>query len=387
MFEIDKYLQNQGLRDILPPDRYWKWARKKVGVKNFQKFIVLMEKRSTDLSANSRDIYDFLAEPDISSIAGSFEYRLLKEILIWVTPKLPADSQILEIGCHTGVLTRYYAKYFPNAQFIGIDSSPKAIDVAKKLAEKQNLSNISFYVGNILDHVNIPEISSDCIITGRVFGELMTPLRRMRKSWEAFDYHPKEPDLDKELNLAVATCSKWLKPDGKFLVTERFSDFDRLNRMIDVFIENDVYPDRNSLTPIAWSDVVGDHRTWFFEANNTNAHVKSEKNLFLPPNVPIPSNETEAVGSVTRIMLDGLIAWQTWRSLSIDSLLDKDTLRWPRGEVIHYELGLSKGNLGFAFIASNTDIFMLTLFLPQEMSKVNRDIKEYIAQLKQTGAR
>ncbi|MFC2043132.1 class I SAM-dependent methyltransferase [Chloroflexota bacterium] len=387
MFDIDEYLRDQGLKNILPPERFWVWARKRIGSKNIKAFVNIMEQRANHLPENSIDIYDFLASPEISLVGGSFEYLLLKEILQWVAPKLPSKGVVVEIGCHTGLHTRYYAKCFPEAYIVGIDISKKAIEEAKKLADEHNIKNVSFYTGDILKNESLPELETDCIVSGRLLGELMTPVRRRRESWDGFEYPPIKQNLDQNAKLAITTCKKWLRPNGKFLIIERLSDFDRLNRLANVLIDTGYQPDHETITPISWTDVAGDHQTWFFEAIIKVPNIAIEENTFLPPNVPIPSRETEAVGNFTRIMFDGILAWQTWKSLSVVRLEDEATLCWSSGEKIHYEIGISISGLGFACIASNTDIFLLTLFLPQEMKDVHKDLKEYVSQLRSTGAR
>ncbi len=56
-------------------------------------------------------------------------------------------SNILDIGCENGFLTCLLALRWPNAQVVGLDLCGPAIDLARELALKLNLKNVTFLVG------------------------------------------------------------------------------------------------------------------------------------------------------------------------------------------------------------------------------------------------
>ena len=147
------------------------------------------------------------------------------------------------------------------------------------------------------------------------------------------------------------------------LVVERLADIDRLNRLWIRINEQNFVPEVGSLYPMRWQDIGGDHSTWFFKA--TNIVGESTKPLSFS-SVPLPGKELDAVGNPTRVMLDGVLAWQVWRSYEEKQLSFSQTLQWKSGEEVHVEIGTAGRGVHYAYIASNTDVNVLTVFLPQE---------------------
>ncbi len=68
---------------------------------------------------------------------------------------LPQPSSILDLGCENGVLTCFYASLFPESEVIGVDRCAPALSCAKKLAERLELTNLTFIEGDVtkLDEV------------------------------------------------------------------------------------------------------------------------------------------------------------------------------------------------------------------------------------------
>ena len=56
-----------------------------------------------------------------------------------VINELKENSNIVDVGCNSGYLTSFYAKVFPNSNFIGFDKSKNSILQASKIF---NFSNI-----------------------------------------------------------------------------------------------------------------------------------------------------------------------------------------------------------------------------------------------------
>jgi hypothetical protein len=384
---IENYLRQEGLKPFTDEKRFWRWANNRIGSQATKRFLDLMSQRSTGSLIGDAGLYDFLADPKTSVVSGCFEYGLLVEILKWVEPQLPQEGTIVELGCHTGLLTRFYALARPQAQVIGIDISRQAIETAGQLAQERAINNLAYLIADLRHPDPLPEIKADCVISGRVLSELMTPKRRRRASWKDYEYPNREAPLDRSAEAALAGWSRFMIPEGKLLVTERLGDFDRLNRLWSLVQNAGYRTDLSQVTPVIWQDVAGEHRTWFFGASWPDVEENGPSTTLLPPFVPMIHREAEAGENATRLMLEGLLAWQTWQSLDIRQRGMEGLLRWPAGEEIHYELGMTRGELGYAYVASNTDIHLLTLCLPGELAAVRRDLEEYIRQLQSSGAR
>jgi SAM-dependent methyltransferase len=59
--------------------------------------------------------------------------------------------RILDAGCGTGHRLIGVAKRYPGAQFIGVDITAAALDVAERLAQKHNVKNIHLEQGDLLN--------------------------------------------------------------------------------------------------------------------------------------------------------------------------------------------------------------------------------------------
>jgi SAM-dependent methyltransferase len=385
--DIHSYLAQEGVKPFVDPKRFWSWAGGRMGAQPARQFMEMMSQRTKDIRVGDPNLYNFLATPKAAVVAASFEYNLLVEILKWVEPRLPKQGTIVEFGCHTGLLTRFYARERPQCQVIGLDLSQQAIQTAQNQAQAKGINNLTFYATDLCQPDKLPDINADCIVSGRVLSELMTPLRRRQETWRNFIFPERSKDLDQDARSVLDSCVRIVQPGGKFLVTERLADFDRLNRLWLLVQEASFNTTLDLISPIEWKDVAGEHQTWFFEAViGTGKEIQLSPTALNPSEIPFLSREAELVHDETRVMLNGLLALEIWQALHIVERVEEGLLRWPRGDEVHYELGITGKNLGYAYVASNTGLNLLTLFLPFEMEMVKRDLQEYLTQLRSEGA-
>jgi len=60
--------------------------------------------------------------------------------------KLQGNEALLDIGCGDGKITAELAKCLPNGRVVGVDSSEKMIDLAKKAFPQKDFPNLSFQI-------------------------------------------------------------------------------------------------------------------------------------------------------------------------------------------------------------------------------------------------
>jgi SAM-dependent methyltransferase len=104
---------------------------------------------------------------------------------------IPRDSNVLDIGCGGGRISRALAKRF--ARVTGVDVSPTMIDLAKEICA--DVHNADFKLG---DGVNfpIPENSIDLVVSFQVFQHVDSPA----------------------LHLMFKSCYKALRADGVAII-------------------------------------------------------------------------------------------------------------------------------------------------------------------------
>ena len=83
--------------------------------------------------------YDFLAQPHILSVIYSQRFDYFFKIGSHVTPRLSSAEHVLDFGCGVGILTCLFAQQHPKIQFVGIDRSPRSINMARVEAKKRQL--------------------------------------------------------------------------------------------------------------------------------------------------------------------------------------------------------------------------------------------------------
>jgi len=115
---------------------------------------------------------------------------------------------ILDIGCATGELSIYFAR--KGAGVIGIDFSPKMIEIATKNSEEKGARGIKFLVVDARDLKILGEKKCDIIIINVLFPHLKQK---------------------KDIERVLMEVSGKLKSGGRFLLVEPHPCFDALLRM------------------------------------------------------------------------------------------------------------------------------------------------------------
>jgi hypothetical protein len=386
MISPDNYLKNKGLKSFSDPQKFWSWAANKAGQEKLNEYVRFLNDRARGIGLNDSAFYDFIAGHKIFNVAASFEYDLLKIMLEWAEPMLPKHGVIVELGCHSGLLSRFFAIARPEAHIIGIDISAQAIAIAEEKFRESKIPNIEFIQADLLNEASWPELSADCIITGRILAEMMSPKIRFQLSCDQFEYPPISDELDSKMAAIMQFCSKNLNQNGQVLFTERLSNYDRLNRLMFAAHKAGLGINPDTLHPIEWQDIAGNHSTWFFISQGNHQPLGKYQDLD-PSKIALTSKSAEIINNETRILFKGLMALLTWRSIIKTQVDKKALLHWENGLSEIIELGQATDGLFYSFIGNNIGEYMLTLFLGSEHSSVKSDLDEYLNYQQSNGAK
>lgn len=91
---------------------------------------------------------------------------LEKETLLFIS-RFPPGTTILDAGSGDGSIAVWLAENCPNCNIIGVDISPKGVEMGKQLAKKKKLKNIVFKVDD-LEKLSLKDESVDFIIVQSV---------------------------------------------------------------------------------------------------------------------------------------------------------------------------------------------------------------------------
>jgi len=153
---------------------------------------------------------DFHYEPE-----DFVNHPRFQEVAKAIKDNLKDGANIVDYGCAHGMFTNYLARMFPGMEFVGVDVSPKAIQVAEAKAEEMGLSNVRFklddwlvdthemvgpydlvILGEILEHVPDPVAFMNVVrdVVGEAYVVMTTPFG----PWEQMSY---EKDYPKRFHL------------------------------------------------------------------------------------------------------------------------------------------------------------------------------------------
>jgi ubiquinone/menaquinone biosynthesis C-methylase UbiE len=113
-----------------------------------------------------------------------------------------SPSSILEIGCNCGPNLYLLAQRFPNAEIVGIDINPMAVEIGNKLFAQEGLSNVKLLVGRADELKRFESTGFDVLFTDavliyigpdkikKVIAEMLKITRKALIFWEwhSFDY-------------------------------------------------------------------------------------------------------------------------------------------------------------------------------------------------------
>ena len=125
---------------------------------------VKRKKLSADDFDNVRSHYEKWPFPDIS-FTGKEGLMLLKYLHGQLSNNPEKKQKIIDIGCGTGHGTIALAKHFPETEFYGVDVSTNSLHIADRTTQEENLDNISFTQGDILNKNSLPKKTFDIIIS------------------------------------------------------------------------------------------------------------------------------------------------------------------------------------------------------------------------------
>jgi len=100
---------------------------------------------------------------------GESYLRLLEIRTMIRQIKCHKPRNVLDVGCGNGYSTKIFAKRFPSIQFVGMDYSEHMI----LCANKNQIKNCTFLVGDVLDLNSFPEEKFDLILTQRCLQNLV----------------------------------------------------------------------------------------------------------------------------------------------------------------------------------------------------------------------
>ncbi|GJL68338.1 MAG: hypothetical protein NPIRA06_09730 [Nitrospirales bacterium] len=183
--ELFPYLQSWGLREFRDEASYYGWQRETLSKEELDDFQRLIEHRYGDEKGKGDiEFYDGLARRDLIPILYSQRLQYFLTIGTAVCRRIAPAQQVLDFGCGVGILTIFFALQHPDVEFVGIDRSPRSVEMACLEAEKRQIRNVRFE----LSHVPPQQISGtyDLILSTHTLFQTEREPGIPSRTWETF---------------------------------------------------------------------------------------------------------------------------------------------------------------------------------------------------------
>ena len=146
------------------------------------------------------------------SVLRSHRWRTAENSAGYLLARLPADAQVLDVGCGPGTITADLAARVPDGQVTGIDAAGDVLALARQEAERRGQANVRFDVGDVYD-LGFDDGTFDVVHAHQVLQHLSDPvaaLTEMRRvcrpgglvaardgDYGGFFWFPDDPGLTK----------------------------------------------------------------------------------------------------------------------------------------------------------------------------------------------
>lgn len=141
---LREHLAWWGLRHFTSDREYFLWQRQQLSVEKLNQLNIYAERKRTGDREDEMAFYDLAAQPKICPVLYSQRYEYYEEIGVRTTTHFGQAKDVLDFGCGIGVLTIFYARLFPEKNFVGVDRSSASIVVAQEKADNLGLHNLRF---------------------------------------------------------------------------------------------------------------------------------------------------------------------------------------------------------------------------------------------------
>lgn len=177
-----------GLKQFTSDEAYFQWQRDVLSQSEITALLRAVEQKRRGSSADEVSFYDTTADPNILPVLYSQQFDYYLAIGTRVANRI-GDARhaqsILDIGCGVGILTTFYARQYPDRDFVGVDRSSASIARAREQAKALGLMNVQF---ECLELEQLPLAhTSDLVVATHVLVQAELDPGVPSRSWNTFE--------------------------------------------------------------------------------------------------------------------------------------------------------------------------------------------------------
>jgi hypothetical protein len=133
-----------GIRHFTADRDYFLWQRQRLSADELNQLHLHAERKRRGDRFDDVAFYDLAAQPKTLPVLYSQRSDYYEAIATRAVPHLHEAKTVLDFGCGVGILTSFYARLFPETNFVGVDRSSASIAIAQEKADKLGLHNLRF---------------------------------------------------------------------------------------------------------------------------------------------------------------------------------------------------------------------------------------------------
>lgn len=221
---LHEHLAWWGLKRFTSDAEYFAWQREKLSPAELNQLNQRIERKRGGDPRDEIAFYDLTAQSHILPVLYSQRYEYYSEIGSRVASRIGRAKTILDFGCGVGVLSTFYARQFPDKQFVGLDRSPVSIAVAQQMGRELSLTNVRFECVEIESEALSG--AYDIIIATHALVQAEQDPGVPSRSWQTFERAPdtwQQAEFEQRtgIGLRLDRLSGALSPNGRMVVFEK----------------------------------------------------------------------------------------------------------------------------------------------------------------------
>jgi SAM-dependent methyltransferase len=146
---LHEHLAWWGLKRFTIDREYFNWQQQQLSRADLNQLHSQVERKRSGGRRDDISFYDLTAQPAVLPVLYSQQYDYYDTVGVRVMARVGSATRVLDFGCGVGILTTFYARQFPDRDFVGLDRSAASIAAAQQKAKELGLANLHFDVVDI----------------------------------------------------------------------------------------------------------------------------------------------------------------------------------------------------------------------------------------------
>jgi SAM-dependent methyltransferase len=364
---LHSHLVSCGLRQFTSDEAYFQWQRDTLSPAEITALHRKVEQKRLGSSADEVAFYDATAHPNTLPVLYSQRYDYYLAIGSRVADRIGDARSILDIGCGVGILTTFYARQYPDKEFVGIDRSPVSINRAQEQAKALNLTNARFECLD-LDHT-APACRPDLILATHALVQAEQDPGIPSSSWNTFERAGDSRqqaafELRTGMGIRLDRLSVMLAARGRMIVFEKTRQLARRVPLQRALAARDFsLIEQPELVRYSLVEEIADDGPFYLLGRGASHQVQWDESPEPDEGLPFDRAKLKTGSSDPDVPLyenHCPSAQRVWEQLYDKHLLKETTRQEPDGRQLHVELGQAEEGV-YLYCANTLDQRQLVL--------------------------